>query len=250
MQAIILNSGKGSRLKDLTTNSPKGLVSLNKGATLLSRQIDLLHSCDIYDIIITTGYLEDKLKVYLEKRYPKMIFRFVYNELYETTNYIVSLDRLNSIDFDESLLLMHGDLIFSRSVLQTLIEQKSSSVVIDTMAPIPEKDFKARLGFDGLVKEIGINVFGKNCFACQPLYRLRRKDWESWQQAILSFCTAGKTGVYAENALNSLLDYLTLNAHDVKGDLCMEIDNKEDLLKAQALLAALPESNSRIGGLS
>ena len=250
MQAIILNSGKGSRLKELTAHSPKGLVTLDEGTTLLSRQIDLLLSCGIDDIIITTGYLENQFKAYLGKRYPDLSIRFVYNDLYETTNYIVSLDRLHTMDFDESLLMMHGDLVFSQDVLQALIDQSSSTVVIDTTAPIPEKDFKARLGSDGLVKEIGINVFGKDCYACQPLYRLRGQDWKSWQQAIRSFCEAGTTTVYAENALNSLLEHLAVKAYDVKGGLCMEVDNQEDLVKVQALLGAPAESTSSMGELS
>lgn len=250
MQAIILNSGKGSRLKELTANSPKGLVNLDEGTTLLSRQIDLLLSCGIDDIIITTGYLEEQFKAYLGERYPDLSIRFVYNELFASTNYIVSLDRLHAIDFDDTLLMMHGDLVFSREVLQALIDQKVSSVVIDTAVPIPEKDFKARLGSDGLVKEVGINVFGKDCFACQPLYRLSRQDWKSWLKAIRGFCEAGETGVYAENALNTLLEYLAIKAYDVKGGLCMEVDNQEDLLRAQALLASPSESNSRMGDFS
>jgi choline kinase len=250
MQAIILNSGKGSRLKELTANTPKGLVNLYEETTLLSRQIDLLLSCGIDDIILTTGYLEDQFKAYLGKRYPKLSIRFVYNDLYETTNYIVSLDRLQAIGFDDSLVMMHGDLVFSLDVLMALIDQKSSSVVIDTTAPIPEKDFKARLGSDGLVREIGINVFGKDCFACQPLYKLRWEDWRSWQQAIRLFCKAGTTKVYAENALNSLLEHLVLKAYDVKGGLCMEVDNQEDLLKVKSLLAAPSGSNSSMGELS
>lgn len=247
MQAIILNSGKGSRLKELTAHSPKGLVNLDEGTTLLSRQIDLLLSCGIDDIIITTGYLEEQFKTYLDTRYPDLSIRFVYNELFASTNYIVSLDRLHAIEFDDSLLMMHGDLVFSRDVLQALIDQKASSVVIDTAALIPEKDFKARLGSNGLVKEIGIKVFGKDCYTCQPLYKLTRQDWGSWQQAIRSFCEAGETGVYAENALNSLLEHLVLKAYDVKGALCMEVDNREDLLRAQTLLALPSESNSSMG---
>lgn len=238
MQAIVLNSGKGSRLKELTTTRPKGLVNLDDEATLLSRQIDLLLSCGIDDIIITTGYLEEQFKSYLGKRYPNLSIRFVYNELYATTNYIVSLDKLHDIDFDDSLLMMHGDLVFSREVLQALIDQPSSSVVIDTAAPIPEKDFKARLGSDGLVKEIGINVFGKGCFACQPLYKLSHEDWRCWQKVIRSFCKAGTTHVYAEDALNSILEHLPLRAYDVKSSLCMEVDDQKDLLRVQTILAS------------
>jgi phosphoenolpyruvate phosphomutase len=236
MQAIILNSGKGTRLKDLTVNNPKCLVTLGFETTLLSRQIDLLLECEITDIIITTGYLEANIKEYLKEKYPTLKVRFVYNREYSTTNYIVSLARLSEVDFPEDVLLMHGDLVFSREVLQSVIDASSSTVVVDSLAPIPEKDFKARIGTDGLVKEIGIDVFGEGCFACQPLYKLLGPDWETWQDAIHAFCLAGETGVYAENALNSILEQFVLKPYDVKGELCMEVDNKQDLDRAKELL--------------
>ncbi|AEV29368.1 putative sugar nucleotidyltransferase [Sphaerochaeta pleomorpha str. Grapes] len=236
MQAIILNSGKGSRLKELTTSNPKCLVALDSGNTLLSRQIDRLAECGITDIIITTGYLEGKIKQYLQDKYPSMAIRFVYNEEYDTTNYIVSLDKLCSMVFPSDILLMHGDLLFSGEVLQSVMEAPKSTVVVDSLAPIPEKDFKARIGDDGLVKQIGIDVFGDGCLACQPLYKLLGTDWAAWQGAIHSFCLGGQTNVYAENALNSILGRVQLGTYDAKGLLCMEVDNQEDLARARGLL--------------
>lgn len=236
MQAIILNSGKGSRLKELTTNNPKCLVSLDSGNTLLSRQIDRLLECGVRDIIITTGYLEGKIKQYLEDKYPSTAIRFVFNEEFDTTNYIVSLDKLGKMVFSTDVLLMHGDLLFSTEVLQSVMGASKSTVVVDSLAPIPEKDFKARIGTDGLVKEIGINVFGQDCLACQPLYKLLGSDWSAWQGAIRSFCLAGQTNVYAENALNSILGRIQLGTYDAKGSLCMEVDNQEDLARAKRLL--------------
>ena len=235
MQAIILNSGKGSRLEELTTDTPKGLITLDNKTTLLSRQLNSLFTCKVDNIIITTGYLEDHYKEYLKKRYPEASIRLVFNEAYATTNYIVSLDKLSHISFDQDIILMHGDLVFSLDVIQDLIAQKESSVVIDTLAPIPEKDFKARVGQNNLVQEIGVNVFGNGSYACQPLYKLKCQDWVAWQKVIRTFCESGETAVYAEVALNSILNNLALHPYDVKGRLCMEVDNKKDLQRARKL---------------
>jgi phosphoenolpyruvate phosphomutase len=211
-------------------------LDLEGSSTILSRQIDNLLSCGIRDIIITTGYLEDKIKAYIKAQYPTLDIVFVFNEVFSTTNYIVSLDKLAGHSFPGDVLLMHGDLVFSREVLQSVIDSSGSTVVIDTLAPIPEKDFKARLGKDGLVKEIGIDVFGHDCFACQPLYKLLGADWKTWQDAIHTFCLSGETNVYAENALNSVLENLAISQYNVESKLCMEVDNKQDLDRARELL--------------
>ena len=65
MKALILNSGMGSRMLNLTLDKHKSMVEISKDETILSRQLKFLKHIDIKDIIITTGYLENKLKEYL-----------------------------------------------------------------------------------------------------------------------------------------------------------------------------------------
>ena len=64
MKAIILNSGMGTRLGDLTANNPKSLVHLNEDETICSRAISILSQFDIDEFILTTGYLSDVLEDY------------------------------------------------------------------------------------------------------------------------------------------------------------------------------------------
>lgn len=235
MTAILLNSGKGSRLHNLTKDNPKCLVELDQDVTILSRQLDLLSACGVTEYIITTGYLASSIEEYIASRFPDLSVQFVYNEVFDTTNYIVSLDKLSEIPFTDDVLLMHGDLVFSKPVLTSVIASEGSTVVVDSTLALPEKDFKARID-KGLVAVIGIHEFGPDCFACQPLYKLTKSDWSLWQEAIHSFCEAGKTNVYAEDALNTITDTVHINPLDVRGKLCMEVDNQEDLMRAKNLL--------------
>ena len=55
MKAFIFNSGVGSRLGDLTKDLPKALVKLKSGETILGRQLRLLKTVGIKDIIISTA---------------------------------------------------------------------------------------------------------------------------------------------------------------------------------------------------
>lgn len=231
MIAIILNSGKGSRLKELTQDNNKCLVNLDDNTTILSKQIDTLLQVGIEDIIITTGYLQDNIINYINSKYKNNNIKFVYNELYDSTNYIVSLERLIDLKFND-VVLMHGDLVFEKSVLFDIINSDTSSVVIDSTKSLPEKDFKAKI-LNNRVKEIGINISGIDCFACQPLYHLLEEDWTLWQKEIHKFCISENTNVYAENALNQITNKLEITPLDVLGRLCMEVDTKEDLEQVQ-----------------
>ena len=120
MKLIILNSGLGSRLKNLTKNNPKSLVQLDENQTIFSRAISILSKFNFNEVIITTGYLNNVLEDYAKKMFPNINFRFVHNPVYDKTNYIKSLDYIDS-EFEEDIVLLHGDLVFSENVANKII---------------------------------------------------------------------------------------------------------------------------------
>lgn len=233
MKIIMLNSGLGSRLGNLTDNVPKSLVEINSNQTIFSRAINILSDYS-EDFIITTGYLNNVLIKYVENNFPDFNFNFVHNPVYDKTNYIKSIDLIDELN--EDIVLLHGDLVFSKYVAEKIIKSDNSSVVIDSSAELPKDDFKAKI-IENKVNYISTKYFGENAFACQPFYKLKKEDWKLWKNKIREFCQDGKTEVYAENALNELLDkQIFLQPLDIMGDLCSEIDTKEDLERIRRLL--------------
>ena len=193
----------------------------------------LLEAAGINDIIITTGYLSDKLKEYVDLISGGLRLSYVYNADYNTTNYIKSLDLVE--DILEDVLLLHGDLVFEPDVLAMLMASEKSCMVIDRMLPLPEKDFKAKM-INDRISAIGIYYFGQDCVAAQPFYKLLSNDWRMWKDSIRDFCISGKSNVYAEEAFNVISDRFELVGLNADGKLCCEIDNKEDLIKIRTLL--------------
>ena len=227
MKAILLNSGMGSRLKEYTQDTPKTLVKLDDNECILSKALSILGKYDIDEYIITTGYKKDKLVEYVKSNYDHN-FTFIHNKHYETTNYIKSMDYIDC-DLDDDVLLMHGDLVFDKEVITKITESDGSSVVVDNTLELPEKDFKAKV-VDGHVKHISIDYFGSDAVSLQPLYKLTPNDWTKWKKMIRKYCINGDTNVYAEEALNQLLDgKIELEAVDINGHYCREIDTVEDL---------------------
>ena len=62
-KAILLVGGRGTRLKPLTDKIPKALLSV-KGKTITEHLFDLLKKYGIRDVILSTGYLSDKMRDY------------------------------------------------------------------------------------------------------------------------------------------------------------------------------------------
>jgi phosphoenolpyruvate phosphomutase len=228
MQAVIVNSGIGSRMGELTKDKHKSMVEIKDDVPLIIHQIKTLAACGIKEFVITTGYMADKLQQCIEK-YLGHIYAitYVYNPKYNETNYIYSLYLAQQVIIEDTLL-MHGDLYFTEDIIKAMMNEADSSVVIDTTLPLPEKDFKASMDQDKVLK-IGVYVDGAGSFACQPLYKLNHDDMKAWMEQIKQFCEKGNTKVYAEEALNELLDTLEIKGYDLKGKLCMEIDMLEDL---------------------
>lgn len=63
MKAVILAGGKGTRLKPLTLTIPKSLIKIH-GRTITEHLFDLLKKHGIEDVIISVGYLKEKIKDY------------------------------------------------------------------------------------------------------------------------------------------------------------------------------------------
>ena len=233
MKALILNSGKGRRMGALTEQQPKCLTELRPGETVLSRQLRQLAEAGITEIVLTTGPFPGLLEEYCKSLHLPVQYAFVRNPEYENTNYIYSI-YLARAHLDDSLLLLHGDLVFENEVLQRVLEAGKSCMTVSSTAPLPEKDFKAVIE-EGRVRAVGVEFF-ERARAAQPLYSLQKRDWEIWLDRIIRFCERGERGCYAEKALNEVAERCEIAPLDVRNLLCGEVDTPEDLAVVTARL--------------
>lgn len=230
MKALILNSGMGKRMGNLTKSLPKCMTELYHGDTILSRQLRILSELGLEEIVITTGYQRNTLEDYVRTLKLKQRVQFIYNPLYETTNYIYSI-YLARTYLDTSLLLLHGDLVFEEKVAKELRNFSESGMTVNREEALPEKDFKAVIEKDNLGKErirkIGIEYF-EQAVSAQPFYKLEHKEWTQWLCSIIQYCENGQTNCYAENAWNAISHNCILRPFDIGNQFCQEIDTKED----------------------
>ena len=216
MKAIIFNSGIGSRMGNLTKDKPKCMVKLYNGETIFERQIRILSECGINDFIVTTGPYKESI-IETADKYSELNFTFVENSNYMNTNYIVSMN--NACKFlDDNVLLMHGDLVFNKRLIEKILRDKRESICLfNEKKELPKKDFKGK--FQGnILKEVSVDIFDDNCYAFQPLYKLSKKNIKMWKKKVAEFVKNGNTKVYAEEALNKITDKITIYGMSYKDD--------------------------------
>ncbi|MFX1255624.1 MAG: NTP transferase domain-containing protein [Promethearchaeota archaeon] len=85
VKAIILAAGKALRLLPYAQNMPKGLIIVGN-KPILQHAIECLNTCGINEIILVTGYQEEKLRKYFKEK-----VKYIYNPFYTVSNILASL---------------------------------------------------------------------------------------------------------------------------------------------------------------
>jgi choline kinase len=234
MQVVILNSGIGKRLGSLTEEQPKCLVSIAEQETILSRQLKTLENFDVEDIFITTGPFQNLIKGAIEK-FKHLPIRLIHNPDFATSNYIYSLFLLKP-HLNQDILLIHGDLVFEKIILSNTINAPHSNVVVVNNVGSPNpKDFNAVLSGDRVTS---ISTKSRSeAVSLYPIYKLCAADFQSWMNGIYKLIDKGQKNVYAEDALNPLLNNIHLHALH-QNSFCSEVDDLEDLLVVKKYLSA------------
>lgn len=233
MKALILNSGLGSRIREFTADKPKCLVEISEKENILGRQLKFLKSVGIKEVVITTGVYENDIINYCNELKLNLKYIFVKNPLSDRTNYIYSIYLAKEF-LNDSIIMVHGDLVFDYKLLEGMVNCKDSVVAISTTNQLPKKDFKAVVK-NGKIDRIGVGFF-ESAVECQPLYKLNKQELDMWLESISLFCENNNVKCYAENALNVISDKCNIYPMDFKDKLCAEVDTIEDLQRIKERL--------------
>lgn len=120
MILIVLASGRGSRLKNLTKDKPKCLIKIYKN----KRLIDYISENFKYfkKIIVVTGYKSNILKLELKLKNVK----FIYNRNYLNSNMVESLMLAKNEIKKEDIIVSYADIFFDPRILKFLINKKNN----------------------------------------------------------------------------------------------------------------------------
>ena len=154
MKAIILAAGMASRLRPLTLHTPKSLLTID-GKSLLQRSMDALIQNGIKDFVIVTGYLHEKIEAFVKEQYADTIsVKFIYNNVYDSTNNIYSLWLERPEAEGEDFLLLDSDLLYDPQIITEVMANKAANVLTLIKHDLGEEEMKVVTDADGVIKEI------------------------------------------------------------------------------------------------
>lgn len=119
MNVLILAAGEGKRLRPHTLDKPKSLVEL-ADKSLLGRQIEVLRSCGVKNVVCVGGYRSEMLRDYCDT--------LICNDDYRDTNMVWSF-LLASKHLMSDTLISYGDIVYSPRLV-TKIRESAGDIVV------------------------------------------------------------------------------------------------------------------------
>jgi MurNAc alpha-1-phosphate uridylyltransferase len=155
MQAMILAAGRGQRMGEITTHTPKPLLPIGN-TTLIEQVITQLHTANIDNIVVNTHYLGDKIHEHL-KNYT-ITFSDEIEKLESGGGIINALDVL-----DDTFIVTNADVLsdYDFSTLTLPVDSLAHLVLVDNPQHNPRGDFE----FQGRMHTFsGIGIYHKSLF--------------------------------------------------------------------------------------
>ena len=155
LKVIILAAGEGTRLRPYTLDRPKCMVEID-GVSLIDRQLEVLKSEGIDDIVIIGGYKSEMLK--------RGDIKLKVNDRYFETNMVWTLFSAEE-ELEGDIIVSYGDIVYSKNILKALIKSKADIAVTIDMKwegywrernenPLDDAE-TLKLRKDGTISEIG-----------------------------------------------------------------------------------------------
>jgi choline kinase len=235
--AVILVAGVGSRLRPLTDDRPKALVSV-AGETILGRASRLLIQAGMEKLVLATGYRQDSV----ERAMRGLDVEVVYceNPDFAGTQNSVSLALCRHTLEGLPFLKLDGDVVFEPEVLDRVLQGDDEDLVV-LVDSKRERDAEAmKIRADGArILEFGKGIpLASSHAETVGIERLGAHAGSLVFGAIERHVAGGERGLYYEDVYSELVARRAISARAVEvGDLrWTEVDTPEDLERARGLL--------------
>lgn len=241
MKAIILTAGYGRRMRPLTNQTHKTLLTV-AGRTIIERIVEGLVDNGITDIAIVTGYRREELTAFLTSNFPDVRFSFVHNARYDETNNIYSLAlAFEQIEIDDDVVLIESDLVYEPQVIRRLLDTPRENVALVD---------RFQRGMDGTVVALQGDVISNvipphlqgsdfdfsDKFKTLNIYKFSREFCNTvFKQLLTYYAKVIDDNCYYELILGILI-YMqreTIHASVLQGEEWAEVDDPNDLRVAE-----------------
>lgn len=124
--AVILAAGRGTRLRSVVRNVPKGLLTIGD-RTLIDQSVSRLRNAGIDEVVIVTGYCAGHYENYASE--SGGYIRTVHNSRFAESGSMFSLYCARSV-IEPPFLLLESDLIYEPQAITTLLEDAAAEAIL------------------------------------------------------------------------------------------------------------------------
>ncbi|MGC6330185.1 phosphocholine cytidylyltransferase family protein [Rhizorhabdus sp. FW153] len=236
-KAIILSAGQGSRLLPLTADQPKCLIDFS-GRSLIAWQIASLVANGIDQIVVVTGFRDEKLEAALAAlALPGVTITTRFNPFYKVADNLGSCWIVRE-EMDQDFIILNGDTLVSPEIVGRLIAGATApiTVTIDVKDSYDLDDMKVQRDGDRLLQigkrlepaETNAESIGMLAFRGEGPAIFRR------QVEAMMRTTEGVLNWYLK-AIHALAPSGVVGTVSIEGLRWAEVDFPEDLPIARAL---------------
>ena len=157
MKAIILSAGQGKRLRPLTEDTPKCLLSVRGDEPVLEVQLRALAECGVEEAVVFVGFRADKVENLVARRSPDGIrVETVFNPFYAVSDNLATC-WLARAHMQDEFLILNGDTLFEPAVLQRLLASPEAplTLAINEKTAYDDDDMKVSLSDAGRLVAVG-----------------------------------------------------------------------------------------------
>lgn len=240
MKIIILAAGKGERLYPLTKNTPKPLIDLGDGETLLEKQLKSLSESQVIDeVVIVIGYLCEQVESKLKNFKTNLKIRTLYNPFYDISNNLITL-WLSKVEMNEDFLITNGDNLFISDVVKDLVKKTNDGIYVTICYrdDIGEDDMKVILDENQKVVRVSKEIKESNTESI-GLVKIKGEKYRNIYQNVLEQLARDKTYLnkFWLETFNVLADKgVEVNSFEIDKDMWREVDFHFDIKDLKELI--------------
>ena len=130
MIGVILAAGMAKRLRPLTDERPKCLLTVGQ-RTLLQRTVDGIIAAGISELVVVTGYRAQMIRDFLTSHYPDLTIHFIDNPDYARNNNIFSLWLTRPYTEGRDFLLLDSDILFDPQIIPAVLSAEGSALALN-----------------------------------------------------------------------------------------------------------------------
>ena len=237
--AVYLVAGRGSRLGNMTEETPKCLIPINK-EPLLTRSLRQISELGVKKVILVVGYKSDVIENDYGSIFNGMEIRYIFNKDWETTNNLVSFC-LSFPQIDSDYILLEGDLIYTDEAISKMVHT-------DSMAVSPLKPYMdgtiVTIDNDNYVKMMYLKSSregpekSESVYKTVNIYCFSKSNHENFiQPSVKRLFENGSLQSYYEQAFTTVIENnsFPIEAITFGDQVWYEIDTEEDLKEAKKL---------------